>query len=166
MRHLAFILILITSALQAQSNTSKRELKSIFKETLRKSRNAVSTARNEWRYDNTNDDYSQNDTIILNSARSYKMDFCNGIGWSFYENEKCVLENFRYCNEPPTKLVSKKEDFITLKIKEENGQTYIEQYNLNGLFDKFKVLEVLRNKPLGNGEAEFDYTLKLVRIKV
>ncbi|MDY0932401.1 hypothetical protein [Chryseobacterium sp. CFBP8996] len=166
MKYLAFIfLIFLITISNAQNVISKYELQMILKESLQKSRNMVSTANNNWSYDNTNDDYYKNDTIVLNSARSFSMDCCRVINWSFYENERCVIENANYCNEPPTKLISKKEDYVTLEIIELCGETYVEQNNLNGILDRFKIIEFLRNKPRGIGEEEFDYTLKLFRIR-
>jgi len=149
---------------QAQKAVSKNELKLIFKETLKSSRNFVSNARNEWCFDNSNNDYFDRDTIVLNSARSIKRNYCKIIDWSFYTESNFILEKADYCNEPPTKKVSKNEDFLKLKIISIKNETYIETHNLTGLFEKFRVIEVKNNKNSKEKDA-FDYTMKLLRIK-
>lgn len=168
MKHLiiiTFLKLLSGTALNAQSPRSKDELKSVLKETLAKSRNAVSTATNKWRYDNSKDDYFQRDTIVLSTARTYRMDFCKVMNWSFYKDDKFVLENAQYCNEPPTKLISKREDSIKIKIKEYRNRTFLELQNINGVFEKYEIIDLKKNKPLSDeGDYQFDYTLILLRI--
>lgn len=158
-----FISFLYSSA---QTALTKNEFESILEETLKKSRNAVSSAENNWRYDNTNEDYFKKDTIVLNTARSYRVNYCKEIRWSFYENQKFILENTPECTEPPTMLEPKEEDFITLECIEKNGNLYILLKNFKGICETFKVLELYRNKPIEDGESAFDYTLKLTRKKL
>jgi hypothetical protein len=149
----------------SQTAVPKDSLDFIFKETLQKARNAVSDATNNWRYDNSKDDYFKKDTLIFNTARSYRMNYCNGVNWSFYKEKQFVLEFAHYCNEPPTKLISKKEDYMRLEVKHLNGKSYLRLLNANGLFERFEVLELMRNMPLSEQESAFDYTLVLVRLK-
>lgn len=144
---------------------TKDSLDFVFKETLAKSRNAVSDATNNWRYDNSKDDYFKQDTIILNTARSYTMNYCNGINWSFYKEKRFILEFTQYCNEPPTKLRSKKEDYMRLKIKQRRNKFYLRLLNKDGLSDEFEILDLKRNAPLSDGESGFDYTVVLLRHK-
>jgi hypothetical protein len=150
---------------KAQSLLTKDSLDFVFKETLAKSRNAVSNATNNWRYDNSNDDYFKQDTIILNTARSYKINYCNGINWSFYKEKRFILEFTQHCNEPPTKLRSKKEDYMRLQIKQRSNKFYLRLLNKNGLSDEFEILNLKRNAPLSDGESAFDYTIVLLRHK-
>ncbi len=149
---------------KAQNLLTKDSLDFVFKETLAKSRNAVSNATNNWRYDNSNDDYFKQDTIILNTARSYKMNYCNGINWSFYKKKRFIVE-FTQCNEPPTKLRSKEEDYMRLQIKQRSNKFYLRLLNKNGLSDEFEILNLKRNAPLSNEESAFDYTIVLLRHK-
>jgi hypothetical protein len=165
--HLIFIIctLILSGTVNAQNSLTKKKLEMVFKETLKKSRNAVETATNNWRYDNSKGDYFENDTVTLNTARTYKMNYCNGTNWSFYKTEKFLLENVQYCNEPPTKLISKKEDSLKLKIKELGNKIFLELYNINGFFEKFEVLSLKSNEPLSSeGDYQFDYTMILLRI--
>jgi hypothetical protein len=149
----------------SQTAVSKDSLDVIFKETLQKARNAVNDATNNWRYDNSKDDYLKKDTLIFNTARSYRMTYCNGVNWSFYKEKQFILEFAQYCNEPPTKLISKKEDYMTLQIERRSNKYYLNLLNANGLFETFEVWELKRNQPLSEGESAFDYTMVLVRLK-
>jgi hypothetical protein len=167
-RHIitAFFFLIPSANLTAQDSVSKDKLESVLKETLKKSRNAVLTATNEWRFDNTKDNYFKNDTIVLNAARSYRMDYCKAVFWSFYENEKFVLEKIPYCNEPPIMLRPQKEDSIKTKIKEIKNKVLLVLYNVNGIFETFEVLRLRKNEPLSNeDDNQFDYTMTLVRIR-
>ena len=101
----------------------------------------------------------------MNTARTYKMNYCNGVNWTFYKEKQFILEFAQYCTEPPTKLISKKTDYTKLQIKQHDNKTYLRLSNKNGLFDVFEVLELKRNPPLEEGENAFDYTIVLVRLK-
>lgn len=147
----------------AQSQLSKNEFELVLQETLMKARNTVSTAENNWSYNNTNEDYFIKDTITLNTARSYRRNYCKEIRWSFYENQKLILENTPKCTEPPTMLEPKKNDYLTLNCIEKNDNLYLILKNSKGVREKFRVLELLKNKPIVIQESAFDYTLKLVR---
>ncbi|PZR21169.1 MAG: hypothetical protein DI539_08720 [Flavobacterium psychrophilum] len=115
MKFLYILLFTVTPCLiYSQNQPSKNDLESVLHETLAKARNAVPTAENSWSYNNTNQDYFRKDTIILNTARSYKRNYCKEIRWSFYQNQKLILENTPECTEPPTMLKPKKEDYLTL----------------------------------------------------
>ena len=144
---------------------SKNELKIVLKETLAKSRNFVSGATNSWYYDNSENDYKQKDTITLKTARSFKRDYCNIINWTFYEQNNFILEVADYCNEPPTKLASKNEDYFELLINETDEKTFISLKNINGIQEKFEIIELIKNVPIETGNDQFDYTMKLSRIK-
>ncbi|WP_108803798.1 hypothetical protein [Aquimarina sp. Aq107] len=148
----------------ANAQTTQKEILSVFKETLVKSRNLVPEATNSWFFDNSNNDYFKKDTIVLNSARCYVMDYCNSISWSFYKNEKFILEKTDNCNEPPTKVASKDEDFMDIKVKEQDNMTYLCLYNINGLFETYEVLS-LKTNDTSDEECSFDFTLKLLRIR-
>ena len=161
-----FILLCLTTKLSmSQTAVSKDSLDIIFKETLQKARNAVSDATNNWRYDNSKDDYLKKDTLIFNTARSYRMNYCNGVNWSFYKEKQFILEFAQYCNEPPTNLISKQEDYMTLQIERRSNKYYLNLLNANGVFETFEVSELRRNQPLSEGESAFDYTMVLVRLK-
>jgi hypothetical protein len=161
------ILILITfvSSGFSQNEINKAAIKSVFEETLRKSRNAVETATNEWRYNNSNEDYFVSDTLMLNSARSYRKSYCKEINWSFYEVNKCLINTIPECTEPPTRLVSKEEDYMTIHVTQEDNSTLIYLNNMEGTMDRFEVLELIKNKPVYNEVSAFDYTLKLLRLE-
>ena len=158
-----FFILLSFASSTAQIALTKIEFESILVETLNKSRNAVSNAENNWRYDNTKEDYFKKDTIVLNSARSYRVDYCKEIRWRFYENNKFILENTPECTEPPTMLKPKDEYSIVLECIEKNGNLYLLLKNYKGICDTFKVLELYRNNPIEAGESAFDYTIKLTR---
>lgn len=160
-----FLTIFFSISSIAQTQITEIEFKSILVETLKKSRNIVPNAQNNWRYDNTKDDYFNNDTIILNSARTYRSDYCKEVRWSFYENEKFVLENTLEFTEPPTMLKPQKEDYIDLEYFEKNNKLYLILKYDNRTLDKFEVLELRRNTPIKEEESAFDYTLILKRIK-
>lgn len=164
-----FIVILLIGFSSCQINAqiliSKDSLKLVFKETLKKSRNAVPTANNVWVYDNSNNDYFEQDTITLNTARSYKRDYFKTINWSFYDENKFILENANSCNEPPIKNISKEEDYFKLKIKNTKDSLFLKLYNSKGLFETFNIIYFKRNEPISVGEEQFDYTMKLKRIK-
>ena len=72
----------------AQGQITKKELLLVFKETLTKSRNFVPETTNKWIFDNSKNDYFKKDTIILNSARIYNIEYCKVINWSFYAENK------------------------------------------------------------------------------
>ncbi|RAJ17364.1 hypothetical protein LX77_03886 [Gelidibacter algens] len=144
---------------------SKNELNTVLKETLAKSRNFVSDATNSWYYDNSENDYDRKDTITLKTARSFKRDYCNIINWTFYEWNHFRLEVADYCNEPPTKLASKNEDYFELLIDETDDKTILLLKNINGVQDQFEIVESLKNTPIDNGNDQFNYTIKLRRIK-
>ena len=152
-------------ASNAQVSISKNDILLSLKESLEKSRNAVSDARCNWRFNNTNDDYFKKDTIILNLARSYRTDYCKEIRWSFYENTKFVLENTPECTEPPTMLKPKKEDYLELILEEKNESLYLILKNSKNIVDKFRVVQFRRNIPLSDEESAFDYTIVLMRNK-
>lgn len=154
----------VFGTINAQKQITPKEMLSVFKETLAKSRNFAPEATNKWSFDNSNNDYFKKDTIVLNSARCSDSDYCKSIQWSFYENEKFILEKIIECDEPPTKVASKNEDFMDLKIKEQDGMTYLCLYNNNGLFETFEVVSLKANKGTDE-ECTFDYTLKLLRIR-
>lgn len=161
-----FILLCLTTKLSiSQTAVSKDSLDTIFKETLQKARNAVSDATNNWRYDNSKDDYFKKDTLTFNTARAYRMNYCNGVNWSFNKEKQFILEFAQYCNEPPTKRISKREDYMRLEIERRSNKSYLNIKNANGLFETFEVLELTRNQPLSEGENAFDYTMVLVRLK-
>lgn len=160
-----FITIISTTQSIAQNQVSKDEFVSVLQETLTKARNAVPTAENSWSYDNTNQDYFKKDTITLNTARVYKRNYCKEIRWSFNENQKLVLQNTPECTEPPTMLKPKKEDYLTLECIKKNDKLYLILKNHKGVREIFRVLELIKNKPIILGDSAFDYTLKLIREK-
>ncbi|PKD17283.1 hypothetical protein APR41_18595 [Salegentibacter salinarum] len=139
---------------------SKNELKEILQETLIKSRDFVPNATNSWIYDNSEKDYETKDTLILNTARSLKRDYCQTINWTFYKWNKFQLEVADYCNEPPTKLASKDKDYFQLLIKETDGKIHLMFQNQNNIQDKFEIIELVENLPLENDSSQFAYTLK------
>ncbi|WP_037320369.1 hypothetical protein [Salegentibacter sp. Hel_I_6] len=163
---LTILIFLIGSVTSICGQTvSKNELREILQETLTKSREFVPNATNSWFYDNSENDYGTRDTLILNTARSYKRDYCQTIDWTFYEWNKFRLEVADYCNEPPTKLASKDEDYFQLLIKEIDGEINLLVQNQNGIQDKFEIIEFKENLAAESGSSQFDYTLKLKRIK-
>jgi hypothetical protein len=164
-RLLIITLIIIWTNSNAQIQITKTDFEIVLQETLKKSRNAVADAKNSWRYDNTNQDYFTNDSIIINTARSYRKDYCKEIRWSFYENQKFILENTPECTEPPSMLRPNEKDYKELKCVEKNDDLYLIVSNSKGIDDKFKVLEFRRNKPLTIEESAFDYTIILLRTK-
>jgi hypothetical protein len=93
------------------------------------------------------------------------MNYCDGVNWSFYKEKEFILEFTHYCNEPPIKLISKKEDYMKLEIEQRNNKSYLKLLNTNGIFEVFQVLELRTNPPLGEAEGAFDYTMVLVRLK-
>lgn len=166
MKHIVTVIVCIVFASFTNAQISKKELLSVLNETLQKSRNAVPTATNIWRYDNSKNDYFKKDTITLNTARAYRKDYCIEVNWDFYKKDEFILEFIPECTEPPTRLISKKEDYITLKVVVRKSKIYLQLYNINGVFEIFRIIELVKNKPIiYNNESEFDYTLKLLRVK-
>ena len=159
------VTLIFTSLSSFGQSVSKSELKKMLKETLAKSRNYVSDATNSWFYDNTKNDYEKRDTLTLNTARNYKRDYCKIINWTFYEWNKFRLEFADYCNEPPTKLASKNEDYYEFIITESDENIFVSLKNLNGIQEKFKIVELKKNEPIDSGYDQFDYTIKLIRTK-
>lgn len=154
----------VFGTINAQKQITPKEMLSVFKETLAKSRNFVPEATNIWSFNNSNNDYFKKDTIVLNSARCSSRGYCKSIQWSFYENEKIILEKIVNCDDPPAKVASKEEDYMDLKIKEQDGMTYLCLYNSSGLFETFEVISLKANNTTDE-ECTFDYTLKLLRIR-
>ena len=149
----------------AQMSLSLDTVKAVFAETLRKSRDVVDDAPNSWRYDDSNNDYFRKDTLVLNSARSYRTNYCNGVEWSFYKEDRFVVLFTRLSNEPSLRLATKKEDFFKMVIFQKNDGCYFKLYNRRRLKETFKLLGLRRNPPLSLGESVFDYTMVLVRQK-
>ena len=163
-----FLIIFFSAAFyfsNAQVSSSLDSVKAVFAETLKKSRNAVDDATNSWRYDDTNNDYFIKDTIILNSARTYKTSYCNGVEWKFNKEDQFVLLFTRRCNEPPLALASRKEDYFRMVIVERNDGCYLKLFYRKRLKETFKVLNLKRNPPLSFGADAFDYTMILIRQK-
>ncbi|MEZ4817560.1 MAG: hypothetical protein R2776_06280 [Flavobacteriaceae bacterium] len=161
---ISLFIIFIVSA-SSQNLTKKSEVEKIFKETLLKSRDYVKTATNEWRYDNTKEDYFINDTIILNSARSYRQSNCKEVSWSFFDLSKLTIDIIPECTEPPTKLTGNKNEYLEIDLRQENSRTLIYLFSEEFIEDKFEVLSLVENEPIDNELNSFDYTLKLLRIK-
>lgn len=161
---LIIILILGSTSIFGQS-ISKNELKIMLKETLAKSQNYVYNATNSWYYDNSANDYGTKDTLIFNTARSYKRDYCEIINWTFYKWNNFILEVADYCNEPPTKLAFKSKDYYELLIEETTNRTIVLTKNINGIHEKFEIIELIENIPIEKGNEQFDYTIKLKRIE-
>ena len=161
---ITIILILGSPSIFGQT-ISKNELKQMLKETLTKSRNHVSDATNSWFYDNSGNDYETQDTLTFHTARSYKRDYCKIINWTFYKWNNFRLEFADYCNEPPTKLASNDNDYYEFLIEETDEKIFVRLKNTNGIQDKFEIIELTENIPVINGNDQFDYTIKLKRIK-
>jgi len=159
------IILIFTSISSFGQSVSKCELKKMLKETLVKSRNYVSDATNSWFYDNTENDYETQATLTFNTARSFKRDYCKIINWTFYEWNKFRLEFTDYCNEPPTKLASKNDHYYEFVITESDENIFVSLKNINGIQEKFKIVELTKNVPIDSGNDQFDYTIKLKRIE-
>lgn len=159
------IILIFTSLSSSGQSVSKSELKKMLKETLSKSRNNVSDATNSWFYDNTKNDYEKRDTLTFNTARSLKRDYCKIINWTFYKWNKFRLEFADYCNEPPKKLASKNEDYYEFIIIEFDEDIFVSLKNIDGIQEEFKIFELKKNEPISSGSDQFDYTIKLIRIK-
>ncbi|GGD15580.1 hypothetical protein GCM10011343_03130 [Flavobacterium orientale] len=162
---LIIIILIFTSVSSFGQSVLKSELKKMLTETLVKSRNYVSDATNSWFYDNTENDYKTQDTLTFKTARSFKRDYCKIINWTFYEWNKFRLEFADYCNEPPTKLASKNEDYYEFLVEEKDKNIFVYLKNVNGIQDKFKIVELTKIEPIDSGNDQFDYRIKLTRIK-
>ena len=159
------IILIFTTISSFGQSVSKSELEKILKETLAKSRNYVSDATNSWFYDNTENDYQTQDTLIFNTARSFKRDYCKIINWTFYDWNNFRLEFADYCNEPPTKLASNDNDYYEFIIEETDENIFVILKNINGIQNKFKIIELTENETIDSGNDQFDYTIKMKRIK-
>ncbi len=159
------ITLIFTSVSIFGQSVSKSELQNMLKETLTKSRNYVSDATNSWFYDNSSNDYKTQDTLTFYTARSYKRDYCKIINWTFYKWNNFRLEFADYCNEPPTKLASNDNDYYEFLIEETDENIFVSLKNINGIQDKFEIIELTENEPIDSGNDQFDYTIKLKRIK-
>ena len=103
--------------------------------------------------------------MTLHTARSYKRDYCKIVDWTFSEWNNFRLEFADYCNEPPTKLVPKDKDYYEFLIEETADKTFISLKNINGIQDKFEIIELTEIKPIDNGNEQFNYSIELKRIK-
>ena len=63
------------------------------------------------------------------------------------------------------KFDSKNEDYFELLINETDEKTFISLKNINGIQEKFEIIELIKNVPIETGNDQFDYTMKLSRIK-
>lgn len=161
-----FLLLLILQISYSQKiKISKNELLKAFRKTIiQTQKGIIQTDSNPWFSDNSNDIYFKNDTILLVNAKTYKRDFCKIINWTFYKKDFFVIGDADYCNEPPTKKVTKSNDWINLKSYNYKNYLILELYNQDKLIEKFKVLSLQQNQSKDNKD-EIDYVLKLVRIK-
>ena len=163
--NLLFILIFITQFSYSQeTKVTKEELLNTFKETIvQNKKGIIETDSNPWFTDNTNDIYFKNDTIVLKNAKSFKRDYCKIINWNFYKNNAFIIGEADYCNEPPTRKVTKPKDYIDLNIYNSGNDLVIELLNKNKLIEKFKVIS-LQKKESEYEKSKFDFIIKLMRI--
>lgn len=163
--NLLFILIFITQFSYSQeTKVTKEELLNTFKETIvQNKKGIIETDSNPWFTDNTNDIYFKNDTIVLKNAKSFKRDYCKIINWNFYKNNAFIIGEADYCNEPPTRKVTKPKDYIDLNIYNLGNDLTIELLNQNKLIEKFKVIS-LQKKESEYEKSKFDFIIKLMRI--
>ena len=163
--NLLFVLLLLIQFSYCQeTKISKTPLLAAFKETIVQTKKGkIETDSNPWFTENTNEIYFRNDTIVLKNARSFKRDYCKIINWNFYKKNAFVIGDADYCNEPPTRKVTKPKDWINLKINSIKNNLIMELFNENKLIEKFKVIS-LEKKDSEYEKNEFDYVLKLVRL--
>ncbi len=159
------ITLILTSISLLGQSVSKSELKNILKETLTKSRDYVSGATNSWFYNNSQNDYKIQDTLTFSIARNYKINYCKIVNWTFSKWNSFRLEFADYCEEPPIKSASNDNDYYEFIIEENDDIVFVLLKNVNGIQDKFKVIELTENELIDSGNYQFDYTIKLKRIK-
>lgn len=167
MRKLLFIVLLLFVELCFSQNASisKNQVLSLFKRTIVQTKKGIIQVNsNPWFADNTDNLYFKNDTIILKNARSFKREYCKIVIWNFYKKNAFVIGYADYCNEPPTREVTKQENWIKKRIEESQRDLVIELYNQNILIDKFKVLSIEENES-NCDENEYEYVLKILRLK-
>lgn len=142
----SFILILIIFPvidIIAQA-PNKSELGRLFKNSIEQdSKKAISTYSNPWLADNRNDSYYKSDIItLINSITKNDLKNCQTVNWTFYQKKKFILTKAQQCKEPPSVEVSKKEDWINIKINKTESGLVLELYNNNELKEEFKVLSI------------------------
>ncbi|MDP2161458.1 MAG: hypothetical protein Q8K02_13315 [Flavobacterium sp.] len=163
--NLLFALMLIVHFSYSQeTKISKNELLKAFKETIVQTKKGkIETDSNPWFTENTNEIYYKNDTIVLKNAKSFKRDYCKIINWNFYKKNAFVIGDADYCNEPPTRKVTKPKDWVNLKVHYVENNLIMELFNENKMIDKFKVI-LLEKKESEYEKNDFDYILKIIRL--
>ncbi len=124
-------------------NQYKAELNKLFSESIQKE-NLTENYIHPWRSNNTNNQYYNSDTIKVFQfkTRSYRMDFCETIEWNFSAENELVLTRNHFCEEPPTRDISKLTDSLKLKLIENKIE-----FNHNGkLIDEFELLGINKNE--------------------
>lgn len=157
-------MLIVHFSYSQETKISKNELLKAFKETIVQTKKGkIETDSNPWFTENTNEIYYKNDTIVLKNAKSFKRDYCKIINWNFYKKNAFVIGDADYCNEPPTRKVTKPKDWVNLKVHYVENNLIMELFNENKMIDKFKVI-LLEKKESEYEKNDFDYILKIIRL--
>ena len=129
---------------QDSTVTAKNILK-LFESSIRQSSKLkIDADSNPWLIYNSDSSFFKSDTILLiqnNPNQNYaRKKCCAFIGWTFYKKNRFVQLDIDYCNEPPTRNVTTKNDFYSIKIAKISTKTIIETYRNDKLIDSFIVL--------------------------
>jgi len=159
MERLILIFLLITAGSFGQTNTSKKYLTKLFKESIEQNkRKSILIDSNAWEINNINNEYYKADTLkVYNFNRNNSNKFCEYIGWTFYRKDSFILHKAHHCDEPPTNSVSTNKDRLKIKFTKSENKTILELYNFEKLLNQFEVLSAKK--------TELETEIVLLRIK-
>ncbi|WEK68908.1 MAG: hypothetical protein P0Y62_13760 [Candidatus Chryseobacterium colombiense] len=143
---------------------SKKQILKVFKSTVvQNTKGNISTDSNPWFTDNSEDKYFKDKIIEFKNARSFQRDYCKIINWNFYKKDAFVIGDADYCNEPPMQKVTKPENFISLKLIQNNSGVVLLLFNEDKLIDQFLIISLEKIKSVYD-ENESDLIMKLKRL--
>ena len=127
------------------STVTAKDVLKLFESSIRQSsKSKIDPDSNPWLICNSDSSFFKSDTILLiqnNPNQNYaRKKCCAFIGWTFYKGNRFVQLDIDYCNEPPTRRVTKKDDFYSIKVVKIDTKTIIETYRNDKSIDSFIVL--------------------------
>lgn len=145
-----FIVFLLPFLLLSQNKISKSEVQKIIKDSqaAKKDGSISLPSIKSWKFNNTDSLYFKSDTLIaIQNKTNTQNDFCEFIDWTFYRKNAFILGNTSYCEEPPSRLVTKyPEDYFYIAVYQIENRTMIDMLrNDKMIVDSFNVIEIENN---------------------
>jgi len=145
-----FIFFLFPLLLLSQNKISKSEVQKIIKDSqVAKKNGSISLPSiKSWKFNNVDSLYFKSDTLIaIQNKTNIQNPFCEYMDWTFYRKNAFILGNTSYCEEPPSRLVTKyPEDYFTIAIYQVENKTMIDMLrNDKMIVDSFNVIEIENN---------------------